>query len=257
MIKCDKCEFTAGIFLSTKVNGPKSKTKPLPSIWNAVKLPWTERCKWRKTRTTFKLQKLLKMASIAGHIVIWVKPMNALWCSMKILKGRGRLRVKVSMLPITPHQLTDKQKNKPCTALQYHTALFHHCSCYKAAWRGRGEPNLWLAFQTSSLHKITSWEDNLRACDNLFRLTSGPSVKASEQRRKGKCWRPKWETNSSTSSSTITMGTTTEPTVMALDNRLWKLSTRATKIISQINTWTVAMKLKANYKGLCPLQTTN
>lgn len=27
----------------------------------------------------------------------------------------------------------DKQKNKPCTALQYYTALFHHCSCYKAA----------------------------------------------------------------------------------------------------------------------------
>lgn len=42
---------------------------------------------------------------------------------------------------------------------------------------------LWLAFQTSSQHKITSWEDNLWACDNLFRLTFLQSVKATERYR--------------------------------------------------------------------------
>lgn len=48
---------------------------------------------------------------------------------------------------------------------------------------------LWLAFQTFSLHKITSWEDNLRACDNLFKLTFVQTVKASES-VEGKCERP-------------------------------------------------------------------
>lgn len=52
---------------------------------------------------------------------------------------------------------------------------------------GEGAVCLWLAFQTSSLHKITSWEDNLWACDNVFRLTFLQSVKAVE----GKCRRPK------------------------------------------------------------------
>lgn len=56
------------------------------------------------------------------------------------------------------------------------------CACVWE-WVGEGAVCLWLAFQTSSLHKITSWEDNLRACDNLFRLTFLQSVKATDQWR--------------------------------------------------------------------------
>lgn len=98
---------------------------------------------------------------------------------------------------VTPHchnvcwranTLQKTQKNKPCRALQYYTALFHCCSMvhYKrlcvcvGEWMGEGAVCLWLAFQTSSLHKITSWEDNLWACDNLFRLTFLQSVKATD-----------------------------------------------------------------------------
>lgn len=53
---------------------------------------------------------------------------------------------------------------------------------------GEGAACLWLAFQTSSLHKITSWEDNLWACDNLFRLTFLQCE--SHWAVEGKCRRP-------------------------------------------------------------------
>lgn len=82
-----------------------------------------------------------------------------------------------------------EQQQKPCRALHYYTALYHCCSMvhYKrlcvGEWVREGAVCLWLAFQTSPLHKITSWEDNLWACDNLFRLMFLQSVKATDRWR--------------------------------------------------------------------------
>lgn len=56
--------------------------------------------------------------------------------------------------------------------------------CVRASvWVGEGAvPCDWhFKHPPPPLHKITSWEDNLRACDNLFKLTFLQSVKATDQ----------------------------------------------------------------------------
>lgn len=84
---------------------------------------------------------------------------------------------------IGPAELCNTTRHSSTAARRY---TIKDCVCRRVRM-GEGAVCLWLAFQTSSLHKITSWEDNLWACDNLFRLTFLQSVKAVE----GKCRRPK------------------------------------------------------------------
>ena len=84
---------------------------------------------------------------------------------------------------IGPAELCNTTRHSSTAARRY---TIKDCVCGRVRM-GEGAVCLWLAFQTSSLHKITSWEDNLWACDNLFRLTFLQSVKAVE----GKCRRPK------------------------------------------------------------------
>lgn len=81
-----------------------------------------------------------------------------------------------------------EQQQKPCRALQYYTALYHCCSMvhYKRLCGRVGEGGCSVSVTGISnipLHKITSWEDNLWACDNLFRLMFLQSVKATDQWR--------------------------------------------------------------------------
>lgn len=112
-----------------------------------------------------------------------------LWTSISLKSLTTAHTLPCYIVRVCRHAQNRTKNNNPADLCNIRLHPYTAAQLYIIFVVWEGAVCLWPAFQTSSLHKITSWEDNLCACDNLFKLTFVQTVKASEL-VEGKCKRP-------------------------------------------------------------------